>query len=292
MQMRWQQERLGRFLKKPFREKVFAVRNRLFPWLPLPVRLSSGALWLARNDAMGRVIFLRTFEQEEQRLAGTLLEPGMTVFDLGAHHGLYTLLASKKVGASGRVVAFEPSPRELSRLRLHLRLNRCHNVRIEPVALGSQEGTAELFVPLGIHTGFNSLRPPKVKEPVRRVTVPMTTLDSYVRQQGIAGIDFIKMDVEGAELEVLKGGASLLGGERRPIVMCEMQDKRTEAFGYRAREIYQFLAGRGYRWFSVAAGGGLQSCSDKDVFSENLFAVPRERWDTALERRVGACTSR
>src|SRR5438309_4114648 len=100
------------------------------------------------------------FERQEQEFLLEFLGPGMTFIDIGAHHGLYSLLASKKVGPSGRVVAFEPSPREFRRLRWNLALNRCRRVRAEPFALGATDGTADLFVCLGWDTGCNSLRPP------------------------------------------------------------------------------------------------------------------------------------
>jgi hypothetical protein len=73
------------------------------------------------------------------------------VLDLGAHHGVYTLLACKRVGASGMVIAFEPSRRERERLRRHLRVNRCSNARIAPYALSERAGEADLFLVEGEH---------------------------------------------------------------------------------------------------------------------------------------------
>jgi FkbM family methyltransferase len=77
---------------------------------------------------------------------------GMTVLDVGAHNGFYTLLASKKVGPSGRVIAFEPSPRERQRLLSNLWINRCSNVIVEPVALAEEDSVATLFVVSGAET--------------------------------------------------------------------------------------------------------------------------------------------
>jgi FkbM family methyltransferase len=73
-----------------------------------------------------------------------LLRRDMTVVDVGAHHGLYTLLASKRVGWDGRVVAIEPSPRECARLEKHLRVNRCSNVVLVPCAAGEDPREADL----------------------------------------------------------------------------------------------------------------------------------------------------
>lgn len=226
---------------------------------------------------MGKHIFLHeNFEQEERAFVLQFFKPGMVVLDVGAHHGLYTLLASRKVGTGGQVIAFEPSPRELRRLRWNLVLNRCRNVHLEPLAVSRTEGIAELHVCLGQETGCNSLRPPAVSEPVRKVRVTTTTLDSYLRKNGITKVDFMKLDVEGAELEVLQGAIELLTA-LKPVILCELADLRTEPWGYRSVEIYDFLEARGYQWFSGMTGGKLQSCSKKTHYHENLIAIPKEK---------------
>ena len=246
-------------------------------WLPQPIHLSWGMWWLAWNDVMSAHIRLRDkFEQEEQGFLLGFLGAGMIFLDLGAHQGLYTLLASKKVGPSGQVFAFEPSPRELRRLRWNLFLNRCRNVCVVPFALGNIEDTVELFVCLGRETGCNSLRPPAVSEPVGKVQVPITTLDRYLERTRICKVDFVKIDVEGAELEVLKGARRLLS-DCRPPILCELADVRTEPWGYGSVDIYEFLATRGYRWFLITPEGRLQFCPRKEHFHENLIAVPEEK---------------
>jgi FkbM family methyltransferase len=247
-------------------------------WLPpLRVRLRWGDCWLAYGDVVGTHIRRNNnFEQGEQSFLLQFLRPGMAILDVGAHQGLYSLLASKKVSPGGYVVAFEPSPRELRRLRSNLSLNQRRNVRVEPLALGSSEGTAELFVCLGQETGCNSLRPPAVHEPVRKVHVRVTSLDHYLQRTGISKVDFMKLDVEGAEREVLKGGNKLLS-DFRPVILCELADVRTEPWGYRSVEIYEFLAALGYRWFSITPEGWLLSCPKKERFHENLLAVPDEK---------------
>lgn len=230
------------------------------------------------NDVMSSHIRLRDdFEKGEHNFLLRFLQPGMTFFDIGAHHGLYTLLACKKVGATGSVIAFEPSPRERKRLRVNIKINRCANVRVEPVALGSNEGFAEFFVCLGQETGCNSLRPPSVVQPTKPIRVPITILDNYLQAFQIALVDFIKLDVEGAELDVLKGATKLLNHKPRPLIMCELADVRTKAWGYLSEEIYEFLESRGYRWFSTTPDGVLRPCSRKNHFHENLIAVPEEK---------------
>jgi FkbM family methyltransferase len=202
----------------------------------------------------------------------------MNVLDIGAHHGLYTLLASRKVGPSGRVMAFEPSPREYGILIRHLRLNGCLNVQTWQCALGSRNGKAELFLVEGQETGCNSLRPPKVSEPTRSISVPVLTLDSCLQREKMETVHFIKLDVEGAEIEVLRGAEQLLARQPRPVLLCEVQDIRTGPWGYAARVIVDFLRGRRYEWFALAAGVQLEAVSpDQTSFDGNFLAVPEER---------------
>jgi len=271
---------VGRFLHKPWPEKGTIVRFYLKRFgyslllsVPLPLRLPYGGWWLARNDACSAAIFAEVFEESERHFVEQFLREGMTVLDIGAHHGFYTILASKKVGPSGHVIAFEPSPRERRRLLLHLKLNHCTNVKVEPLALASQEGETTFFLVNGRETGCNSLRPPAVSEPTKAIAVSTKTLDGYLENESIHHVDFIKMDVEGAELEVLKGARQLLARSPKPVIMAEVEDIRTAPWGYAASSIYDFLADRGYRWFFITQGV-LRPCPRIEQYDANLVAVP------------------
>jgi FkbM family methyltransferase len=205
------------------------------------------------------------------------LQPGMTVLDIGAHHGLYTLLASKRVGGKGRVFAFEPSPRERRALNLHALLNFCRNVTVESVALGNQEATADLFVVQGGQTGCNSLRPPIVISGTSPVRVRVTRLDSWLATHNVERVDFIKLDVEGGELEALKGAAELLKRRPRPVILAEVQDIRTAPWGYRAKEILTRLREADFTWFRLLEGGLLETLDlSGESFDGNFVACPRE----------------
>ena len=140
----------------------------------------------------------------------------MTVLDIGAHHGYYTLLASQIVGPAGKVLAFEPSPRERKKLNLHLRLNRCKNVLIESCALGDADSAGQLFLASRTESGCNSLRRPDVSGAPAPISVVVQRLDQVLLKQRIGSVDFVKLDVEGAELSVLKGATELLTKRPRP----------------------------------------------------------------------------
>jgi FkbM family methyltransferase len=255
-----------------------------FPNFPIPVRLPFGAWWLAWNDVIGKAVLKGSFDKAECDFLSRYLQPGMTVLDVGAHHGYYALLASLRVGDSGRVFAFEPSPRERKKLAWHIRWNRRANVEILDTAMGARAGQAELFVASGRETGCNSLRPPAVRGTPKKVSVHVDTLDDFLARRGIERVDFIKMDVEGAELSVMQGAGKLFSGTARPVVLVEVCDLRTVAWGYAANEIFKHLGQRDYQWFEVRDGGQLiPAALDAKSCDGNFVAVPAERIDNLRE---------
>lgn len=249
--------------------------TRWLPGCPLLLRCEPGLWWIARDDGVSEELFTGVFEVDERRFVRQFLKPGMVVLDVGAHSGYYTLLTSKLVGRAGRVFAFEPSPRELRRLRQHVWLNRCRNVTVEPVALADRRGEADLFV-FDRATGCNSLRPADSKA-ASAVRVPLKTLDEFFAAGVFATVDLVKMDIEGAEL------AALCGAERtfrtaRPVLLCEVHDKRTAPWGYAARDIIDLVAAWGYRWYSLDRGGTLLPISAGETsFFGNAVALPNEQ---------------
>jgi FkbM family methyltransferase len=158
-----------------------------------------------------------------------------------------------------------------------VRINGCTNVKIETVALGNETGSADLFIVEGQEDWCNSMRPPNVPASTNTVTVSVTSVDAYLGEKHIDRVDFVKLDVEGAELNVLKGAAGLLRSKRRPVILVEVFDIRTEPWGYRAREIVQLLARFGYRWFDIKGHGVAEEVgSELDTYDRNLVAVPEE----------------
>lgn len=273
--------RLRRFLAKPAKEKLASFTFRLRKLLPKrspTIRLPFGAKWALGDSALDGQLRSGAFETAETRFVERFLRSGMTALDIGAHHGYYTLLASTLVGSQGRVIAFEPSPRERIRLKRHVRINKCRNVIIEQNALGAEAGKAELFLVDGAEDYCNSLRPPVVNAQTRKVPVHVITLDQFLARNRIPDIDFIKLDVEGAELAVLEGASNLLTQSRRPVFMIEVYDIRTRPWGYAAREIVQLLTQREYTWFSLADNGRpIPADAGKESFDANLVAIPGER---------------
>ena len=273
--------RVRRFVAKPRRAQYISVAQRtrgVLPGMPIPLRLKFGAWWIAEQSALDYELMYGRFEGAEMSFVQRLLRPGMTVLDVGAHHGLYTLLMSKGVGAHGTVIAFEPSPRECKRLARHLRVNRCRNAVLKQLALGDAATEEDLFLVEGQQDWCNSLRPPAVEERTSKVRVQVWRVDDVLEKMGISRVDFIKLDVEGAELSFLSGARRLLNGIARPAILAEVQDVRTRPWGYAAREIIQFLMAEGYGWYALGPESKLLRVStDLALYDANLVALPEER---------------
>lgn len=155
------------------------------------------------------------------------LRAGMTVVDVGAHVGWYTLLAARRVGPSGRVVALEPDAENRARLERHVSDNRITNVHIVPKAAAETVGVAWLQQDPANTGGHRLVRE---GQSTRAGRVETTSLDALLEGSG-ARVDVIKMDVEGAELSVWRGMGRILRANPQLRVMMEFSPPALEAAG-------------------------------------------------------------
>jgi FkbM family methyltransferase len=153
----------------------------------------------------------------------------------------------------------------------------------------NEETERDLFVVNGSQTGCNSLRPPDVMSGTSPIRVHVIRLDDWLDRQKIDRVHFIKLDVEGGELDVLKGAKRLLERRPRPVILAEVQDVRTRPWGYRANEIIKHLSEKGFRWFSLSENGALQDMDENlDELEGNFVAWPEEVELTLREVQAGS----
>jgi FkbM family methyltransferase len=216
------------------------------------------------------------FEANELRFIREFLQPGNVFWDIGANFGLHTNLAARKVGRKGCVLAIEPDPRNRLPLRLNVLLNCQGQIRILPLALGESKKQVE-FVSCS-QGAYSGLKVADVPGSLKKIKVQQSTLDLIAAEQGWRSVDFLKMDAEGAELLILNGGTEFFSSRPRPVLICEFSDQRTVAFGYQARQIYEWLANRQYLWFSLLGNGKIIAQPPKNVYEyDNLIACPVEK---------------
>ncbi len=208
------------------------------------------------ND-LSRMLFVGgSYEPNELAVLDRVLEPGMVFLDGGANEGWFSLLAAAKIGPTGKVVAIEPSTREVARLRANLRLNGLSNVAVVQAALADQVGFAVLQVAEPEHSGQNTLG--RFAHKVTSVATQETaliSLDYIVRAEGLERVDVVKLDVEGAELRALRGARYILA-QHRPLLLIEVLEPALRAQGCSAEMLLHFLADQGYRlcWFDPETG--------------------------------------
>jgi FkbM family methyltransferase len=176
------------------------------------------------------------YEYEKQQGISREVRPNSVFWDIGANVGFYSLLASKLV-VSGKVYAFEPAPRNLLYLRKHLTLNRVTNVEVLELAVSDRNGTESFHTE---ETGFMGHLSGEGK-----MTVPTASLDSLVEEGKVLPPDYVKMDIEGAELSALRGAARTFQ-QFRPILFLATHSKDLE------RECRHLLESWGYEWRSMA----------------------------------------
>lgn len=187
---------LGKILRFPLQ---VIPRNAVLPILQGRMR---GKKWVAGSGTHG--YWLGTYELQKRRVFENAVHSGSVVFDIGAHVGFYTLLASELVGDAGRVVAFEPAQQNLLSLKRHLSLNDTVNVTVIEAAVSDKCGKIS-FDQGGGNNSFTG----HISESGRSQTKSVA-LDELVNKGQLPAPDYIKIDVEGAEMRVLSGAESVL----------------------------------------------------------------------------------
>jgi FkbM family methyltransferase len=171
----------------------------------LPVSLGGLRFRCDLQDAIAReVCFTGRYEPQETALLLALLPPGGTFLDVGANWGYFTLVGAVRIGPSGRVVGLEPDPRLFSVLVANLRLNRLDHALALPLAAAASPGLAVLrgYDEAGGNRGLSRIVD---SGPAGDFTVSTTDLDSLADRIGLERADVVKIDVEGAERQVLEG---------------------------------------------------------------------------------------
>jgi len=190
----------------------------------------------------------RYYEAHTQRLFQIAMKPGDLFVDIGANIGMTTLCAAACVGEKGRVVSFEPNPKVFARLKKHIDDNGLSGrVDIRNIGLADAPGELELHVPR--HTGQASFAPVAEGDGMVSTKVPVRVGDAELADLPTAPM-FIKIDVEGFEMHVLKGLGKTLE-TRRPAVVLECVESLFNRAGTSTAEIFAFMAGFGYMPHSV-----------------------------------------
>ncbi|MHB1434382.1 MAG: FkbM family methyltransferase [Streptosporangiaceae bacterium] len=226
----------------------------------------------------------RTHYLESEMLGlDQIVGPGSVCVDVGAAAGLYTLALSRLAGPSGLVHSVEPLAIARPFWTRVLGAESGGNVRHHAVALGGEPGSGTMSVPVGRYgavtgrsflTGRSSgLGSNAEFRAHKNIEVTVETLDGLVERAGLPRLDFIKIDVEGAELHVLQGGEQVIE-KFRPAVMAEIEARHLERFEYGPQDLVRWLTSRGYQ-MHVWEGGWRPAEAVTTQFRNYLFRVPK-----------------
>lgn len=221
--------------------------GQLKPHGTVTVRFREFSLTFPAEDPTHEALLLGTdFNDPEFAVLERFVRPGMVAVDVGANVGCYTLVFSSLVGETGKVIAFEPAPENVTFLRENIQRNRLRNVRIEVQALSDRKGTAllELSSASGEHRLVFSANGS------RTVEVPVTTLDDALEPFDYRA-DVVKMDVQGAEFAVLRGMSRTLEVNPQLCLLVEFDPKGLRSFGESPKAFAEALERWGFRLYHV-----------------------------------------
>ncbi len=196
-----------------------------------------------------------------RRVFVNLVRRGDVIIEIGANVGVYTSLFSRLVGSRGRVHAFEPVGANFERLASRLHLLKADNVVLNRQGVGSRQGEQEIVIPgddaqqasFAVHQHGSW----SIATRTRRELVPVITIDSYMRDAQVDRVDFVKIDVEGSELDVLRGAQECLA-RSLPLMHMEINPDWLGDFGTSASDLVSFLTSIGYRFFYTVERGSFR----------------------------------
>ncbi|MGF1986573.1 MAG: FkbM family methyltransferase [Nostoc sp. ZfuVER08] len=234
-----------------------------------------------------KVDFLLAHEKAEQLLVQKLVQPGMTVFDVGAHIGSYSILLSKLVGNTGKVYSFEPTPSTFKKLKNNLNAYNCNNVNVYQRVVYSENKPMEINLFPDEYSSWNSLGKPQMVDPTTLSNyVPLATsvvvegmsIDTFCKENNIQNIDFLKIDVEGAESDVLQGTIQLLQKKAIRFLQFEISQKMLEGMSRKAKDTFDILINHDYECHQITANGEIgEIVTDSHSFYQNYIAfVPTQ----------------
>ncbi len=205
-------------------------------------------IFLDKEDSLMLSIKNKEHESVEIKCLKQIIKKGDNILDLGANIGVYTLIFAKLVGKSGHVFAFEPEPSNFELLSKNVKENNHENVTLVQKAVSDKNGKVDLYVSkrnLASHRIFDS------EEKRKSMEIDVITLDTYF-EKFKKPINFIKMDVEGAEGATLLGASKIINNSKDLVIMMEYFPKWIKKYGMNPEEILKSLIDKNFKLFHIS----------------------------------------
>lgn len=228
---------------------VMGHKMYLAPHGPISLELATKGIW----------------EESETELIKKIVSDGDVVLDLGANIGYYTMIFAKLIGPKGKVFAFEPEPNNFELLKKNLTINGYQNSTIEDAAVSDENGEIKLYLSEGRATNHRTFHSKSVSK--NFVVVKKVKLDDYFKNNPIRKrISFVKMDVEGSELDALKGMTSILNENKNIKILIEFAPQNIREFGAQPSDLLKILRNHGFSLYEVnSENKNLELVNDEDL---------------------------
>lgn len=207
-------------------------------------------------DPNDRSYYFSVRISSHERLMAQLLRPGDCVLDIGANVGYFSAVCARLVTERGAVHAIEASPILVERLRECLAECPGGPIRLHHFAIWN----TAMIIPFNLATvsGWSSLKQNPTFQTERVIEVPAITLDEFMRREALDHARVIKMDIEGAEVDALRGAKDVLGLQRADFFLLEAENNRLRAFGHRGEEIAEIMAANRYEPICIIESDRIQ----------------------------------
>lgn len=227
-------------------------------------------IFLDKEDCM-QLSIRQSYDPVETELVKKEIKEGSAVIDIGANMGYYTLLFAKLVGKKGKVYSFEPEPNNFALLKKNISINNYHNVNIQQKAVSNTNKKINLYLSKK-STGQHTIAPSRFCD--KKIQVKSIRLDDDINEK----IDFVKIDVEGAEYHVLSGMKNILKNQKIKLLL-EFQTKNLQEHSTAPDDFFNFLEAEKFKIFYInKKTNSFEPLINKDdiiqsEMAQNLFCI-------------------
>lgn len=209
-------------------------------------QLNGVEMLVRANEDVGKGIINKSFEIEELDFILNWLKEDAVFFDVGANTGLYSLLVAAK-SSKIQVHAFDPIKLNTALLQASIEINSLSNITVNQTCVGDYDGVVEFSI--SSDSAYSSIKDSGRKSELKKLNLPIVKLDTYIKNNNVKKIDFIKIDVEGAEKLVVEGFINILNdfNTRPKLMMIELYDINLSAFKTSVSQIVDIVLSTGYK---------------------------------------------
>lgn len=278
-------------LNRAWRRLRWSVARRWGSGAPLVVPFDGDLkIELRPVDRLGKAVYLKGYSDPvHAEFLHRVLRPGMTYVDIGAHMGQFTLIAAKLVGPGGAVHAFEATAETFGQLSRNVQLNALSNITLNHAAIFEKPGVLEMQLCVKGKGEFNAvgkpLRPDEEVVGVERVAG--ITIDDYCREHGLTKIDLMKIDTNGAELQVIRGARQTLAANAGLSMTIEFNREINISHGYSPEDLRAEIESLGYGLYHLDDDWRLRPEPQGEAYDQTIDLIATRDADQLQQRLDG-----